>query len=102
MRMLVQAKFPHEPFNTAVRMGTVGKTLAQILEEIKPEAVYFAEFEGRRSAILIVDVAEPSRIPAIAEPFFLSFNADVEFHVVMSRDDLGRAGLDELGRKWGK
>jgi hypothetical protein len=98
--MLVHAKFPHEPFNTAVRNGTAGGTLQRILEEIKPEAVYFTEYGGRRGAILIVDVADPSKVPGLAEPWFLSFNADVEFHIVMSPDDLGRAGLDAIGKKW--
>ncbi len=49
---------------------------------------------------MIVDVADPSKVPALAEPWFLSFNADVTFHIVMSPEDLGRAGLDALGKKW--
>jgi hypothetical protein len=100
MRMLMHAKMPLEPFNAAVRDGSAGKTIERILADIKPEAVYFCEWDGRRSAILIVDVADPSRVPALAEPFFLMFNAEVTFHVVMSPDDLGRAGLDAIGKKW--
>ena len=100
MRMLVQAKMPHEPFNTFVRNGTAGQTIQKILGDLKPEAVYFAEWDGRRCATLVVDVTDPSRIPAIAEPWFLSFNADVTFHPVMSPEDLGRAGLEEIGKKW--
>ena len=57
MRMLVHAKLPHEPFNAAVRNGSVGKTIERILADAKPEAVYFTEYEGRRGAIMIVDVA---------------------------------------------
>jgi hypothetical protein len=98
--MLVHAKFPHEPFNTAVRKGTAGQTIERILADIKPEAVYFTEYDGRRGAIMIVDVAEPSKVPAIAEPLFLNFNADVTFHIVMTPEDLGKAGLDALGKKW--
>jgi len=98
--MLVHAKLPHEPFNTMVRNGSAGKTIEKILGEIKPEAVYFTEWGGHRGAIMIVDVPDPSKIPSIAEPFFLSFNADVTFHVVMNPDDLGRAGLDAIGQKW--
>jgi hypothetical protein len=30
----------------------------------------------------------------------LLFNADVEFHAVMTPDELGRAGVDALGKKW--
>ena len=100
MRMLVHVKFPHEPFNTAVRNGSAGKTIERILSETKPEAVYFTEYDGRRGAILIVDIKEPSQIPALAEPWFLSFSADVSSHIVMSPEDLGRAGLDALGKKW--
>jgi hypothetical protein len=100
MRMLVHVKIPHESFNKAVRNGTVGKTMQRILDEIKPEAVYFTEYYGQRSAIMIVDLADPSKVPGIAEPWFLSFNADVEFHIVMSPEDLSRAGLDALGKKW--
>lgn len=101
MRMLVDFNFPLEPFNTLVRNGTVGQKIQQILEDIKPEAVYFSERNGMRGGILIVDVADPSRVPAIAEPFFLTFNASVEFHVVMGPEDLAKAGLDELGKKYG-
>lgn len=100
MRMLISVTIPHEPFNAAVRKGTAGDTLKRILEEIKPEAAYFTERGGLRGAVLIVNVADPSKVPAIAEPFFLSFNAGVEFHVVMSAEELGRAGLDALGKKW--
>jgi len=100
MRMLIHVKIPHEPFNSAVRDGSAGKTLERILAEAKPEAVYFTEYDGRRGAIMIVDIADPSRIPAVAEPWFLSFNADVSAHIVMSREDLGRAGLDALGKQW--
>ena len=101
MRMMVDFNFPLEPFNTLVRNGTVGHKIEQILGEIKPEAAYFSERGGKRGGIIIVDVADPSKIPAIAEPFFLTFNASVEFHVVMSPEDLGRAGLEELGKKYG-
>jgi hypothetical protein len=74
--------------------------MSRILEAAKPEAVYFTEFGGKRTAILIVDLADPSKIPSLAEPWFLTFNADVEFHPVMSPDDLQRAGLDALGKAW--
>jgi hypothetical protein len=100
MRMLVHAKLPHEPFNSAVRNGSAGKTIERILAEIKPEAVYFTEYDGRRGAIMIVDVAEASKVPSLAEPWFLSFNADVSFHIVMGPEDLGKAGLDAIGQKW--
>ncbi len=101
MRMLMNLTFPHEPFNTAIRKGTAGETMGKILEAIKPEAAYFTEQDGHRGAILIVDVKDPSEIPALAEPWFLNFMADVKFRIVMSAEDLQRSGLQELGKKWG-
>src|SRR3990172_8164297 len=74
--------------------------VTRILEAMKPEAAYFTEQDGKRGAVLVVDLPDPSKIPALAEPWFLTFQADVEFRVVMSPDDLKRAGLDELGKKW--
>jgi hypothetical protein len=100
MKVLLNIKMPHQPFNAAVRDGTAGSKLNRILESIKPEAVYFTEQNGHRSAILVVDVPDASKIPALAEPWFLTFEADVELHTALTPDDLMRAGLDELGKKW--
>ncbi len=100
MRMLLNIRIPHEPFNTLVREGTAGEVIGKILEEIKPEAAYFTELNGTRGAILIVNLDDPSGIPALAEPFFLKFNADCEMRVVMLPQDLMKAGLENLGSKW--
>ena len=100
MKMLIFAKIPHETFNAAVRDGSAGDKLKKILEATRPEAVYFTEIGGRRAAVMVVEVADPSKIPTFAEPWFLTFNADVEFHPVMTPDDLARAGLDALGKQW--
>ena len=101
MRMLMNVTFPHELFNLAVRDGSVGGKVGRILEQLKPEAVYFTEQDGRRGAFLIVNLESPSQVPALAEPWFLAFNADVKFRIVMSPEDLKMAGLEELGKKWG-
>jgi hypothetical protein len=100
MRMMLTAHIPHEPFNTLVRQNKAGEIIKRILDDIKPEAAYFTEQHGTRCAVLIVNVAEPSRVPSLAEPLFLSFNADCRFRIVMTPEDLGKAGLDDLGKKW--
>jgi hypothetical protein len=101
MRMLLIVRLHHETFNAAVRDGSGGTKTKAIIDEIKPEAVYFSETSGRRTIFMIVQLENPSMIPALAEPWFLTFNADVEFHVVMSPEDLQKAGLEKLGEKWG-
>jgi hypothetical protein len=100
MRILMNVKLPHREFNAAVKDGTAGTKLSRILEQIKPEAVYFTEHCGQRGAVLVADLADASKIPALAEPWFLTFNADVEFRVVMTPSELQSAGLDRLGKQW--
>jgi hypothetical protein len=100
MRILLHVKFPHQQFNDAVRDGSIEKQIKQILEAAKPEAVYFTEYDGRRGVILVVQMQDSSQIPALAEPWFLSFNADVEFHIAMTLEDLAKGDLGSLGKKW--
>jgi hypothetical protein len=101
MRMILTVEFPLEPFNSLVRKGTVGMVIGNILEAIKPESAYFTEQDGNRGGIFVVNVNSPSDVPALAEPFFLNFNASCKFRIAMNLEDLQKAGLDALGKKWG-
>jgi hypothetical protein len=98
--MLMVARMPHEEFNDAQRDGSAGEKLHRILEETKPEAIYFTELDGQRAALMVIDLADQSEVPAYAEPWFLSFNADVEFRIAMTPADLEKAGLDNLAKVW--
>lgn len=100
MRMLLTAHIPHEPFNSMVRDGEAGKKIQEILAALKPEATYFTEQNGARTAILVVNVEKASDVPRFSEPWFLSFEADCELRIAMTPDDLAAAGLDSLGAKW--
>ena len=100
MRMMLTASIPHEPCNSLVRENKLGPIIKRILDELKPEAAYFTEQDGNRGAVLILDVSDAARIPALAEPFFLNFNADCRFRICMTPDDLGKAGLDEIAKRW--
>ncbi len=100
MRMLLSVSIPNGEFSDAVQDGTVGKKIGRILEETKPEAVYFVEQRGSRGAIMIVNVPDSSRIPALAEPWFLTFNAKVRFRIAMTPEDLQKSGLETIGKKW--
>lgn len=100
MRVIMLVQFPIEPFNTAARNGTAGAKIKKILDAIKPEAAYFTEQEGHRGGIFVVDVKNSSDIPRLAEPLFLSFNAEVKFRIAMTPEDLAHADLNALGKKW--
>ena len=93
MRMLVNVIWPIEPFNSMVKNGTAGEVIGRVLEEIKPESIYFTEIEGNRGALMVVDVPDASAIPSIVEPWFLNFEANCEFKIAMSAEDLMKADL---------
>jgi hypothetical protein len=90
--MLVKVTMPVEAGNVAARSGF--QALESILQDLKPEAAYFYAEHGKRSALLIIQMEEASRIPAIAEPFFMAFNATIEFQPVMLPEDLRKAAPD--------
>ncbi len=100
MRMLLRVKFPHEPFNSFAKDGSVGAKMKRILDDLKPEAAYFTDIDGHRSGLLIIQMENSAQIPAVAEPWFLTFNADCHIHPVMVPEDLAKADLSALGKKW--
>lgn len=101
MRYVMQVTLPVEKFNQAVRDGTAGQKIQSILEETKPEAVYFTAREGHRGGFMIIHMENASEIPKYAEPWFLYFDGKVEFLPTMTPQDLQEAGLEALGRRWG-
>jgi hypothetical protein len=91
MRYLLKVRIPVERGNAAAKAGTLGPTIQSILAEMKPEAAYFTDVEGCRGGYIFFDLDDASRIPAIAEPWFLAFDASIELHAVMKPEDLGKA-----------
>ena len=56
--------------------------------------------DGHRGGVMVVNIDNPSQIPSLAEPWFLTFNAEVNLKPVMTSEDLQNAGLDEIGQAW--
>jgi hypothetical protein len=104
MRMLMKCSLPIAEGNAAVTDGSLGTTISSILGDLKPEAVYFAEDNGARTAFIFLNVADSSQIPAIAEPWFLAFNAKVELRPAMNLEDLKNAapGMESAVRKYAR
>ena len=92
MRFLIKVNIPVEAGNAAAKAGKLGATIQSILADLKPEAAYFTDDNGQRTAFLFLEMKDASQIPAIAEPWFLAFNASIEIHPVMVPDDLAKAG----------
>lgn len=102
MRCLLKVSIPTEKGNVCVIDGSLGRTIESILDELKPEAAYFAEENGIRTGFIFCDLADESEIPSIAEPWFLAFGARVEFHPAMTIADLKKAmpGFERAIKKY--
>ncbi len=93
MRMLLRVSIPIDSGNAHIKAGTLGTVVDRILADLKPEATYFfADDSGNRCASIVFDMKDSSQIPAVAEPWFLAFNAKVSFRPVMALQDLAAAG----------
>jgi len=103
MRVFVKAKMCTETANAAAKNGTMGSTIQSILDDQKPEVVYFAAEAGVRTAYFVVNLDDASQIPAVAEPWFLAFNAEISFHPVMTPEDLAKAtpAIEQSVKKYG-
>jgi len=102
MRMLLKVNIPIESGNAAVRNGSLQSTIKGILDDLKPEAAYFAEENGKRTGYIFFDMKESSQLPAIAEPWFLAFNAEITVRPAMDPQDLIKAAsaMDKAAKSW--
>jgi hypothetical protein len=103
MRFMLTFRLPMEEGNALVKDGRIGPTLESILDDLKPEAAYFAEIEGARGGYLVVHVDDASQIPAIVEPLYLGLGATVQIHPVLTPEDMDRVTdtLEQVAQKYG-
>jgi hypothetical protein len=97
VRVLLKAILDTEKTNEVIRNGTMQKSMQAAMEALRPEAAYFTTQEGCRTALIVFDLADPSQMPKIAEPFFMEMGAKISITPVMNGEDLEK-GLAALGR----
>jgi len=91
MRFIIRAKIPTEAGNKMVKDPKFIQNLEEYINKVKSEANYFFEADGNRVLVFVVNLDSADMIPSIAEPLFQEMGANVEFHPVMSLDDLKKA-----------
>lgn len=103
MRILMKVRLPVEKANALAVKGALGRTIQGILEELKPEAAYFGEEEGKRTGFLVVNLEGAHKIPSVCEPWFVAFNASISLIPVMTPEDLAKASpdIERLAKKHG-
>jgi hypothetical protein len=89
----MQVSIPVEAGNKAFRDGTLPKTINTFVEKYKPESAVFTAVKGKRTAFFVVNLKDAAEIPSMAEPFFNSYNAEIEFLPAMNLEDM-KAGVE--------
>lgn len=98
MRTMMRVTIPVEAGNASIKSGRLPQVMGETMERMKPEAAYFTADKGIRTAYFVVDLKDQSDIPSLAEPFFMEFNASVEFMPTMNADDLNKGLAKVMGR----
>ncbi|HVA38948.1 MAG TPA: hypothetical protein VNJ51_15180 [Candidatus Dormibacteraeota bacterium] len=93
MRMLMKVSFDVKAGNKAIKDGELGKIMRSAIETLKPEAVYFGAEGGKRTGYFVFDLASPSDLPMVAEPFFVGLNAAVDITPAMTVEEV-TAGME--------
>jgi hypothetical protein len=88
MSFLIHARIPTEDGNKMVQDPDFLRKIETYINKVKAKATYFFEANDNRIAAFIVDIQNADQIPVLAEPLFSGMGAHVEFHPVMSLDDL--------------
>jgi hypothetical protein len=84
----------------SIQEGFHGATAGRRRDGMKPEAAYLCAESGKRGGFFVVNLNDVSEMPRVAEPWFLNFDATVEFLPAMIPADLQKAGLDNIGKMW--
>jgi hypothetical protein len=102
MRMMLKVNMATDAANALARQGKLGATIQSILGDLKPEAAYFTDDDGERTAYIFFNLTDSSQIPAVAEPWFLALNARITLRPAMNPEDLGKAtsGIEAAVKKY--
>jgi hypothetical protein len=102
MKFIMKVRFDSEKANEQLKDPEFGKKMHELLTEVKAEASYFTTICGKRGCFIVVNMNDSSQMPALAEPFFLWLNAEIDWYPVMTPEDLGKAGpsIQAAYKKW--
>jgi len=81
----------------AARQRRRWPVLSKRVASPSPEAIYFTGNQSGRGAVGVYDFADGSQVPAVGEPWFLTFDAHIEYSVAISGQEMDKANLDYKG-----
>ena len=92
IRFLVEVRIPTDLGNAALKNGTMTEQIQKYLNDVKPEAAYFAVANGQRTVYLVLDLENTGSLAEIVEPLWLDWRAEIYFSPVMTVEDFEKAG----------
>jgi len=108
MRFFVRAAVPTLGGNRVIIAGKLGPTIEEIVNQLKPEAIFFRAIDkgptaGMKSVGMLLDLESASQIKSVVEPLFAGLEAKLDYEQVMSRDELMQAlpALEANVKKYG-
>ena len=93
MKFLVETRIPTDVGNQKLKDGSLMKEMQAYLDEIKPEAIYFALAHGKRTVYMVINIPSADKMPEIAEPLWLDWQAEVFVTPVMDAKEFEKAGI---------
>jgi hypothetical protein len=98
MRMMMKVSIPVEAGNKSIKDGGLPRIVAGFVEQFKPESAYFTAEGGKRTAFFVFDLKDPTMIPSVAEPFFMSLGAEIELSPCMNVEDM-KMGVEKAMKR---
>jgi hypothetical protein len=95
MRMMLKAVVDTAAGNAVIADGSISQVIGRLVEELHPEATYFAAEDGQRACFMVFDMTDAAMLPSISEPLFQATNARVTVTPCMNLEDLQK-GLASL------
>src|SRR4051812_29329651 len=90
MRVMLKAVMDTAAGNTVIADGSISQVIGRLVEELHPEAAYFAAEDGQRACFMVFDMTDAAQLPAISEPLFNAGGARVTVTPCMNLEDLQR------------
>jgi len=101
MRMMLCVTFPTAKFNELARHGQIGPRLQKIIEDTKPEAIYFGKGDnGQRGVVVVVNISTPADVSRFTEPWYLAFEATIATSICMTADEVAKIDMEALAQEY--
>jgi hypothetical protein len=90
MKFILRLHLPPEYGNKMLQDSNFSNKIERVLNQIKPEAVYFALAEGERGIYMIVNLPSDEMMGTVIEPLWTIFNckSHINFTPVMELSDI--------------